>query len=108
MTVKKPVCECGYIFTSKDITRGVRPIADLNLPHDFYGGNVKYYCSYDCKCGKKYLLFTRPEANSHKIKIIAEVNTVDKENETGIQSGEQERKGFEQRQPFQRTGGKKT
>lgn len=65
------VCECGHSFSAKDIKP---PLIKVNDPK-LYGGNVKRQSPVECPgCGKKYLLWLKPERNTYTVKTIGLVD----------------------------------
>ena len=59
MNLNTTKCECGHVFTAKDI----HPPYE-RAPDKFYGGNVKKFSFATCECGNKYKLYIRPQAHT--------------------------------------------
>jgi len=69
-------CECGHQFTAKDIKPPLLKVGDPKL----YGGNVKRQSPVDCPgCGKKYLLWLKPEHNTYTVKTISRVDETERD-----------------------------
>ena len=61
-------CDCGYEFTSKDITNLIK-----NEDVHYYGGRVEYYCIAICtNCKKEMILMLESYDNTYRIIDIAE------------------------------------
>ncbi|MFT9498254.1 hypothetical protein [Anaerosolibacter sp.] len=60
MNLRTTKCECGYVFTDKDVKPPLMDVSMLKNQKNFYGGTVKKLCKAKCQCGKEYLLYLIP------------------------------------------------
>jgi len=65
---------CDHVFTAKDIKGPLmnQQQALGNNERGLLGGNVKRFADAECpQCGKKYLLWLKPEYNTYTVKAIS-------------------------------------
>lgn len=65
---------CNHTFTAKDIQGRIMSQKEALGTNDLhlFGGNVKRFADTECpECGKKYLLWLKPEKNSYTVKTIS-------------------------------------